>query len=306
MDTAHLCLDRRPVSVIFSGTPSNEAQATQRMQRERVADDIYVFSSDRYARVTAGVVYTPEGAILIDTLPYPQETWEIKAFLETRLHVPVRYVVNTHHHADHTYGTCLFPDAVVAGHALCRQLLDTVGRTGLEEEQAQLPELAGLFVVLPELIFKHGRLNLHLGNKTVQLMHSPGHSSDSITALVPEDRVLFAADTMMPVPTLLDGDLAELINSLRAIADLPADNVVQGHGEVILRGEIQSVVESDIRYLQTIQERVAHVVEQRGGLEELRRIDIESCGKSRIPLNGLVTDLHAANLQKLYDGMMSG
>ena len=101
------------------------------MQRERVAEDIYVFTSELYARVTAGAIVTPDGAILIDTLPYPEETHEIKAFLEGRLQIPVRYVINTHHHADHTNGTCYFPNAVVVGHALCRQLLDTVGRSGL-------------------------------------------------------------------------------------------------------------------------------------------------------------------------------
>ena len=44
------------------------------MQRERVADDIYVFTSDLYAQVTAGVIMTSEGAVVIDTLAYPEET----------------------------------------------------------------------------------------------------------------------------------------------------------------------------------------------------------------------------------------
>ncbi len=270
------------------------------MQRERVADDIYVFTSDMYAQVTAGAVVTPAGAILIDTLPYPRETREIKLFLEDRLQAPVRYVVNTHYHADHTYGTCFFPDAIVAGHTLCRQLLDTVGRTSLEEAQSQVPELADVHVVLPELVFDTGSLNLHLGGKSVRLMHSPGHSEDSIVALVPEDRVLFAADTLMPVPTVLDGDVDDLVASLTAIVDLPVDNVVQGHGEVILRGEIQEIVESDIAYLYTIRDKVSRLIANGVDPDELYRIGIEICGKSRIPLNGLVADLHTANLFKLY------
>jgi glyoxylase-like metal-dependent hydrolase (beta-lactamase superfamily II) len=274
------------------------------MQRERVAEDIYVFTSELYARVTAGAVVTPLGAILIDTLPYPQETLEIKSFLEGRLQIPVRYVVNTHHHADHTNGTCYFPNAVVVSHLLCRELLDTVGRQGLAEAQAQVPELADLYVVLPEIIFREGGLNLHLGKKTVRLIHSPGHSADSVVAHIPTDRVLFAADTMMPVPFLGDGDIEDFIESLKAIIEMPVDNVVQGHGEVILRGEIKSIAESDIRYLRTIQERVAQVVERGFGVEALARFDIESCGKSRIPLNGLVVDLHEANLHKLYWDMM--
>lgn len=273
------------------------------MQRERVAEDIYIFTSELYARVTAGAVVTSTGAILIDTLPFPQETGEIKAFIEGRLQVPIRYVVQTHYHADHTNGTCFFPNATVVGHALCRQFLDTVGRLALEESQVNMPELSDLYVVLPDVIFTDGCLNLHLGKKTVKLIHSPGHSQDSVVVLIPEDRVLFAADTMMPVPFMPDGNIEDMINSLRAIKSMPADNVVQGHGEVILRGEIKAIAESDIRYLRTIQERVAKVIAQGDGMEALEDIDIESCGKSRIPLNGLVVDLHLANLRKLYREM---
>ena len=270
------------------------------MQRERVSEDVYVFTSDLYAQVTAGAVITPSGTILIDTLPYPQETREIKSFLEDRLETTVRYVINTHYHADHSYGTCFFPGAVVASHTRCRELLDTIGRSGLEEAQAQVPELADVHIVLPDVIFEQGCLNIHLDDRTVTLLPSPGHSPDSIIVLIPEERVLFASDTLMPVPTLVDGNLEDLIRSLEAIPDMPVDNVVQGHGEVILRGEIQSVVDDDIRYLRTIHERVTRVIKNGGGPDQLQRHDIESCGKSRIPLNGLVSDLHMANLYRLY------
>lgn len=276
------------------------------MQRERVAEDIYVFTSELYARVTAGAVVTPAGAILIDTLPYPQETQEIKDFLETRLQVPVRYVVNTHYHADHTYGTCFFPNAVAVGHLLCRQNLDTIGRSALEEAQSQVTELEDIYVVLPEIVFEEGCLNLHLGGKSVTLTHSPGHSDDSVTVYVPDDRVLFAADTMMPVPFWPDGNMVDLIHSLQAINDMQVENVVQGHGEVILRGEIQHIVDSDIRYLNTLQKKVARAIDKGMTLEDLPSIDIESCGKSRIPLNGLVVDLHEANLRRLYREMTGG
>ena len=90
------------------------------MQRERVADDIYVFTSDIYAQVTAGVVVTSEGAVVIDTLVYPEETLQIKRFVEMRLGTSVRYVINTHFHADHTTGTCFFPGHGLLLDARCR------------------------------------------------------------------------------------------------------------------------------------------------------------------------------------------
>src|SRR5260370_36977772 len=90
----------------------------QTMQRERVAEDVYVFTSELYAQVTAGAVITQAGAILIDTLLFPDEKRLIKNFIENRLNQPVRCVINTHYNADHTYGTYLFPVALVISYSI--------------------------------------------------------------------------------------------------------------------------------------------------------------------------------------------
>src|SRR5579862_7319316 len=146
------------------------------MQRDRVADDTYVFTSEIYAQVTAGALITSRGAVLIDTLLYPSETRSIKTFLEDRLGCPITYVINTHYHADHTYGTCLFPHATVVSHSLCYDLLDTRGREGLAQAQGSFSEFNALEVILPNMLFSDGVLNLQVGDKTLQLWHTPGHS----------------------------------------------------------------------------------------------------------------------------------
>jgi len=79
------------------------------MIRERVAEDVYVFTSQLYAQVNAGAIVGQDWSILIDTLAYPEETREIRDFLEERLAKPVRYIINTHYHSDHTLGNCWFP-----------------------------------------------------------------------------------------------------------------------------------------------------------------------------------------------------
>jgi glyoxylase-like metal-dependent hydrolase (beta-lactamase superfamily II) len=271
------------------------------MVRERIADDIYVFTSRRYAQVTAGAILTKEGVILIDTLFYPEESLAVKDFLEERLGLKVRYVVNTHYHADHTLGTCLFPKAQVVSHALCRELLDTTGREGLEQMKSQSPEFEKVELVLPDLIFEEGCLNIHLGGKTVRLQHCPGHSPDLISALVVNDRILFASDNMMPVPTIFDGSYDALVASLNAMLEMNLDTVVQGHGEVILRGEVENLIRSDLGYLEKIEEEVQRIISKGKSTSALEKVSIESCGKSRIPLNGFVSDLHQANLLKLYE-----
>lgn len=273
------------------------------MMRERIADDIYIFTSKRYAHVTAGAVLTQDGVVLIDTLFYPEETKAIKAFLEERLDYQVRYVINTHYHADHTQGTYLFPDAEIVGHALCHHLLNTTGRKGLERSKAQSPELEDVEIVLPELIFEHGDLTIHIGGKTLQLRHTPGHSPDLSSVHVVEDDILFAADNMMPVPTFFDGSYDQLVHSLEALLAWRPDCVVQGHGEVILRGEVAAAIESNLEYLACIKKKVTAVLDAADVTPELDNITIESCGKSRLPLNGFVAQLHRANLQRLYNDL---
>jgi len=270
---------------------------------ERVSNDIFVFTSEMYAQVTAGVILTAEGAIIVDTLPFPRETQSIVEFVRRRSPYGARYVINTHHHADHTYGNYLFPEADVVAHAACRKALSRDGERRLEAAKEQNPELADVRLRVPAVVFERGQMVFHLGGKTVRLIHTPGHSSDCIVAYVKEDKVLFGGDTVMPVPFIVDGDWQEMIASLRLVQELPLDNIVQGHGEVLLRGEIPSALASSISYLQTIYKRVRRHVEAGLPRNALRKFDIEKCGKSRIPLNGLVQDLHWANLAHLYNVM---
>ena len=269
------------------------------MQRERVADDIYIFTSDLYAQVTAGVVVTGDGAVVIDTLLYPEETRLIKRFIENRLSTTVRYVINTHFHADHTTGTCFFEGARVVAHSMCRQLLDTRGRESLLESQQGAGELREVQLVLPDMVFDGGMLNLQVGNKSFQLWHTPGHSPDSIVCLVKEDRVLFAADTLMPLPYFVGGSYDDFLASLEGLRNSNFENVVQGHGEVILRGEIEEKIESDIEYLLSLRKAVDHALASPAPDKVLEKIDIESCGKSRILLNGMVQQLHRQNVLML-------
>ncbi len=268
------------------------------MQRERVADDIYVFTSDLYAQVTAGVVMTSEGAVVIDTLAYPEETVLMKRFIESRLGTTVRYVINTHFHADHSTGTCFFKGARVISHALCRELLDTRGRSSLEKSKAA-NEMRDVELVLPDIVFSGGAFVLHVGNKTFQMWLTPGHSADSIVCLVKEDRVLFAADTLMPIPYFVDGSFDDFVTSLNGLRNGNFENVIQGHGEIILRGEVEEKIRTDIDYLHRLRAAVDYALASAVPENALGAIDVESCGKSRILLNGTVSHLHRQNVLTL-------
>jgi len=255
--------------------------------------------------VTAGAIVTRDGAILVDSLPLPAEAREMAAFI-TRVGRPgVRYVILTHYHADHTYGAYLFPQADVVAHERCRELLAKVGAEALEAVKVEAPELEEVSLRIPNITFEDGEITLLLGGKLTRLIHVPGHTEDSVMVYVEEDRVLFAADTVMPVPSVVDGDMNTFRASLRKVAELPIENLVQGHGEVILRGEVQDVVRVSLAYLDAIEALVTKTIKSGKGKKALQRSSIESCGLSRIPLNGLVQEIHVANLLSLYDRVAS-
>jgi hypothetical protein len=134
------------------------------------------------------------------------------------------------------------------------------------------------------------------------LTHSPGHTPDGITVYIREDKILFAADTIMPVPYIVDGDATTMLKSLQTLKGMTLENVVQGHGEIILRGEINETINSSVNYLNKMQLAVVSALTSNQSRDDmLREYDIESCGKTRIALNGLVQQLHAANLIATYD-----
>jgi glyoxylase-like metal-dependent hydrolase (beta-lactamase superfamily II) len=270
------------------------------MHRERVSENVYWFQSEIYAQVTAGVVVGPQWAIVIDTLAMPEETLTIRDFIEHEIGVQVRYVINTHYHADHTWGNCFFPGATIIAHSLCRQMLIERGMPALENARRTNQTFRQVKIVLPQLTFDEGTLNLRVGKKNLSILSAPGHSPDGIAVLVEEDRVLFAGDSFMPLPYLVDGDAEAITSSIKKIGRMGLENIIQGHGDIILRGEIDGAVKENLNYLTTIRKVARTAVRRRAPQDYLDENDIEACGKSRIFLGGLAVELHRRNLRALY------
>lgn len=273
------------------------------MHRERVSENVFWFQSEVYAQVTAGVIVGPQWAVVIDTLALPEETLGMREFIEQELGVQVRYVINTHYHADHTWGNCFFPGATVIAHANCRDLLIEQGIPSLEGSRKQDPNLRQVKIVLPHLTFASGELAMRVGKKNLIISQSFGHSADGISVLVEEDRVLFAGDVFMPLPYIVDGDADDMLASIKRIGRMGLENIIQGHGDIILRGEIDAAVKENINYLTSIKKAVKSAGKRKSVDEYLDAITIEDCGKSRVYLGGLAEPLHRRNLKALHRQM---
>ena len=242
---------------------------------------------------------------MIDTLALPDESLEIRNFIESSLGVPVRYVINTHYHADHSWGNCFFPGATVISSTACRMELMTRGNASLEAAKKQNPIYRQVKMIHPHITFSQGTITLRVGKKTLDMFTTPGHSYDGISVLVEEDRVLFAGDVFLPLPYMVDGDPDEMTTTIKKIGKMGLENIIQGHGDIVLRGEIDDAVKNNLAYISSVRKAVRQAARRRNVVDALHAIDIESCGKSRVLLGGLANELHKRNIRFLYQQIRS-
>jgi hypothetical protein len=120
-----------------------------------------------------------------------------------------------------------------------------------------------------------------------------------LVMLVKDDRVLLAADAVMPLPYFVDGSFEQFRATLEGLRDGNFENIVQGHGDVILRGEIEEKLENDLHYLNALDAAVERAFAEQRPDTALNAVDLERCGKSRILLQGSAERLHRENVRAL-------
>lgn len=272
------------------------------MYWERVSEEIFLFTSDRYALVNSVAVLTRRGTVVVDALPFPDEARQIARFLEIRAGDTFFSLILTHHHMDHVYGLYAFPEHLdVISSELCRQRLMEVGESSLAEARESDPAFEEVVLRMPTITFDTGDFLLDAGNKTFRLFSLPGHTVDNIGVFIEEDEVLIAGDAVMAIPIIADGDWERAIQTLELIKEMEPDTVVQGHGEVILRGEVKTMMDQYIHYLECVRRQAANVLKRGRDRKEIWDIPLEKCGLERVPLGIASHQLHVANILSVYD-----
>ncbi len=199
-----------------------DAQAPKR-EITRIAGDLYRFQNNFHYSV---FLVTPEGVIVTDPINADAASW-LKAEIASRFGRPIRYLVLSHDHADHSAGGEVFDDsAVVVAHENAR-------RTIIGERRP---------TAVPELTFRD-RMTIALGGKSVELIW-PGrsHSDNLIVMRFPEERVLFAVDLVsvnrLPYQTLSDAYIPDWIDALRIMEGLEFDILAPGHGPLGKKSDV--------------------------------------------------------------------
>ena len=143
----------------------------------------------------------------------------------------IRLIIATHVHPDHFEASQTFARAGVfmAMHPEEEKFMQEVGGDFYRAFGMEMPEIK------VDFLLQEGELKL--GAKTLQVLHTPGHSPGSISLYWPEKKALFTGDTVFPMGVgrtdFPGGDGNLLRESIERLARLDAEWLLPGHGEVI-------------------------------------------------------------------------
>ena len=203
-----------------------QAQAQDAPKREivQISGDLYRFQNKFHYSV---FLVTPEGVIVTDPIDADAAQW-LKSEIAGRFGKPIRYLVYSHDHVDHSSGGEVFAadGAIVIAH-------ENAKRTILGEKRP---------TAVPQITFKK-RMTLELGGKTVELRYlGKNHSDNMIVMRFPEERTLFAVD-FIPVKTVAyrdfsDAYLPEWIESLARVEAMDFDILAPGHGQLGTKADV--------------------------------------------------------------------
>ena len=190
--------------------------------------------------VNAGIVVGDDAVAVIDTGTTEADARVLLQAVSSVTDLPVRYVVNTHHHGDHSFGNWWFLPAVVVGHARCRlRLVGDEGASHRELLAGHLPMVAeqirAVPITPPALTFD-GHCDLHLGSVDLRLAYlGLAHTDNDIAIGVEGADVAFAGDLIEESgpPIVSEGFPAEWGPTLRRLGAAMVDRFVPGHGRVV-------------------------------------------------------------------------
>jgi cyclase len=242
------------------------------------------------------IILTQDGVVLIDSGNNPTDSRAVMQAIKQLTPMPVRLLINTEPHADHTTGHFVFspPALIVAAAGATESMKKAYNPNRTEELAKQSPEMRvaseGYRLVTPHVEY-HNRLTLNVGERTFELYYLKNVHSESDSAIwLPKERVLFAAasiavkrfNNLRPFVSIPD-----TLAAIRMMQALNPEVVVPGHGDP---GGAQILAENE-RYYTLLVDRVRQLAGQGKSLDQIKQelkipADYEGwAGKDRFPNN---------------------
>jgi len=212
----------------------------------------YVQLDGSWGLNNSGFIVGNSGITVIDTCFTEKRT---RAFLETIHQVstlPIKTLINTHQHGDHTNGNYQLPLATIIGHELCRrEMLEINVPTVNPNPMYSGVEWGNLHLAPPFVTFSD-TLTVYADDMSIELHYvGPAHTTNDIIAWIPERKILFAGDLLFNggTPFVMMGSVSGSIDALERLRDFPATRIIPGHGEICTLDLINDMV-SYLRFIQ--------------------------------------------------------
>jgi cyclase len=271
-----------PVSFVFS-------LSEEHPELEKIEEGVYVriVSPDGNAVANAGVILSEHFVVVFDTHFTPEAGRELLKQIRAITPKPIRFVVNSHFHPDHTHGNQAFPEAQFVGSVATRRDVNeidlasrnrTVGiakqqieelrrqiakggdpaqlqkaRESIKQREEYLDSVSPLKIIPPSITFEDSLVIHDEETELVLKRLGSGHSEGDTVLYLPGKKTLFLGDLFFnkAIPNVQDAHILEWIQTLKKALKLDAVKFVPGHGPMGTRKDVESFLAylEEIRFL---------------------------------------------------------
>jgi len=283
------------------------------LQPVELSTNVYALMANVPPKDNNGVIIGSKGVVVVDAGINGRISRQIQETVRTLTDLPLRYLVNTTYHGDHTFGNYAFDNDVVIVSSLAnRESMKDLAK----EKRVRSNNLGGNLSALddvtkwrlPDIVFDD-YCEIDLGDRVVELWHfGPGNGPGDVVAYVPEAKAAWTGNFLprAGIPTmLLEGGPRPYIESLERMRDsIDVATVVCGHGPM---GDGSEAIETLIAYLRGLDDDVGRSVIEGVGLDRVLEATELPSGfgmPEGMPfatdLNDLVLNLHKLNVLATY------
>lgn len=208
----------------------NNAKQAPQLSIHKIKDDLFWIEGDGG---NVAVYITNEGVILVDD-KYVADYDQIVSNVKSVTNQPIKYILSTHYHADHSGGNTKFASTV--------EIISTVNAHNniVNKVQSNAPD-----GMVPARVTFTQESDVFLGGKQVRAIFvGRGHTNGDAVIYFPADRTLHTGDLMAGTNPLIDypggGSLAQWPATLDEAMKLDFDTVIPGHGQVTTKAGLKT------------------------------------------------------------------
>jgi len=242
---------------------------------KKIKEGIFVYAANPLSS-NVSIILTQEGVVLIDSGVDPLASHAVMKAVKQLTSQPIRFLINTEPHNDHTTGHFVFspPAIIVAAQGASESMTKAYDPKRIEKLSAQSPEMREAFqgyrLITPHVEYKD-KMTLHLGERTFELMHLKDVHSESDTAIwLPKERVLFSAgaaivksyNNLRPFVSI-----PAILSALKMMKSLNPEVVVTGHGPP----GTTKIFDDTERFYTLLLERVERMVREGKSLDQIKQ-----------------------------------